>query len=319
VVAVTASDQRRLAGRSALVTGASSGIGAATARLLAREGADVALLARGEGLTRVARQVRSEGSRAIELRADVADREALEAAVATAEERLGGLDVVVVGAAAAAYGRFEEIPAADFDRCVDVTFRGAVDTVRATLPALERSGGRLVVIGSSVDAIPIAFVSPYVAAKHALDGFLASLRAELRRSGSAVSISAIRPGPVDSPFWRHLAEPGGPPGRRPPIATYSTESVARAVVACAIEPRASVTVGAATLVLQVASLVARPLVERVLGFGMADWIGRAGGDRRAAGGNLWEPMSDGEVEGQIGGRPSLLAALRLGGSRPGRL
>jgi NAD(P)-dependent dehydrogenase (short-subunit alcohol dehydrogenase family) len=309
----------RLAGRAALVTGASSGIGAATARLLAREGADVALLARGDGLGAVARQVAAEGARAIELRADVTDRDALEAAVAEAERQLGGLDVVVVGAAAGAFGRFDAMSPRDFDRCVEVTFRGAVDTVRATLPALERSAGRLIVIGSSVDAIPVALLSPYVASKHALDGFLASLRAELRSSGSAVELTAIRPGPVDSPFWRHLTAPADRPPRLPPIATYSTDAVARAVVACAIEPRPAVTVGGATLAIQLASAVARPLVERLLAFGMRQWIGRTGAAGRPAAGNLWEPCSDGETTGGVGGRPSLLTAARLRGTRPGPL
>src|SRR5829696_638457 len=177
---------RRLAGRRALVTGASSGIGAATARLLAREGADVALLARGDGLRDVAARVRDEGAHAFELRADVGDRGALEAAIADGARRLGGLDVAVVAAAAGAFGRFEEIPPEDFDRCVRVSFGGAVDTIRAVLPHLERSAGTLVVVGSAADAIDLPLLSPYVAAKHALDGFVGSLRAELRAVGSPV-------------------------------------------------------------------------------------------------------------------------------------
>jgi len=171
----------RLDGQRALVTGASSGIGAAAAQLLAREGADVALLARGEtGLLRVAARVREEGAQAIVLRADVADRAALEASIAEGVRQLGGLDVVVVAAAAGAFGRFDEISADDFDRCVRVSLGGAVDTIRAVLPELERSAGRLVVVGSAVDEIELPLLSPYVAAKHGLHGFLNSLRADLR-------------------------------------------------------------------------------------------------------------------------------------------
>ncbi|HEX5146525.1 MAG TPA: SDR family NAD(P)-dependent oxidoreductase, partial [Conexibacter sp.] len=240
---------RRLDGTRALVTGASSGIGAASAQLLAREGADVALLARGEaGLRRVALRVEREGRRAVVVPADVGERAAVEAAVARAASELGGLDVVVVAAAAGAFGRFAETPPEDFDRCVRVSLGGAVDTIRAALPELQRTNGRLVVIGSAVDEIELPLLSAYVAAKHGLHGFLESLRAELRGDGSRVAVCEVRPGAVDTPFWLHLTHPAGlEPPRIPPLATYRPDAVARAVVACAIAPRRSVTVGGSTL------------------------------------------------------------------------
>lgn len=308
---------RRLDGQRALVTGASSGIGAASAQLLAREGADVALLARGEtGLQRVAARVQEEGRRAVVLQADVADRPALEAAVAEAIRQLGGLDVVVVAAAAGAFGRFDEIPPEDFDRCVRVTLGGAVDTIRATLPELERTAGRLVVVGSAVDQIELPLLSPYVAAKHGLHGFLESLRADLRSIGSSVSVAEVRPGAVDTPFWLHLTHRAGlVPPQIPPLTTYTTQSVAKAVVACAIEPRRSITVGGSTVVLELAERIARPLVERA--FALVGRLARARAhpDDEAPHG-LWEPSGEGLLDGHLSGRPSLLAALRLRGSRP---
>lgn len=307
---MTAHD-RRLARRRALVTGASSGIGAAVAQLLAREGADVALLARGEeGLRRVAERVEAEGARAVVTPADIGDRAALEAAVAEASAALGGLDIVVVGAAAGAFGRFDEIPPRDFDRCVRVTLGGAVDTIRAVLPLLERSGGRLVVIGSAVDAIALPLLSPYVAAKHGLHGFLASLRADLRSRRSRVTVSEIRPGAVDTPFWRHLSNPDqlAPPAL-PPLTTYTAESVARAVVACAITPRRGLTVGGLTILLGLLGTRAQPLVQRAFGLGARLARRRAElSDRPAA---LWEPSGDGALDGDLHGRPSVLMALRL--------
>jgi NAD(P)-dependent dehydrogenase (short-subunit alcohol dehydrogenase family) len=305
---------RRLEGRRALVTGASSGIGAATAHVLAREGADVALLARGDGLAVVAERVRREGVRAVELRVDVGDRAALELAVADAVEQLGGLDVAVVGAAAAAFGHFQEIPARDFDRCVQVTFGGAVDTIRAVLPHLERSGGRLVVIGSAADLIGLPLLSPYVAAKHALDGFVDSLRADLRARESSVAISVVRPGAVDTPFWRHLAHPAGltPPAIPPPTA-YSAATVAHATVACAIEPRRAITIGGATRMLQLANAVAQPLTERALA--LAGRLSRARATPDDVPSALWTASGDGTLDGGLHGRPSLLVALRLRGAR----
>jgi NAD(P)-dependent dehydrogenase (short-subunit alcohol dehydrogenase family) len=249
----------RLVGRRVLVTGASSGIGAATARLFAEEGADVALLARSRtGLEEVARRIGSEGSRAVVVPADVGDRNELGAVVEQAAAALGGLDVVVVAAAAGAFGRFEEIPPEDFDRCVRISFGGAVDTIRAVLPHLERSSGRLVVIGSAVDSIALALLSPYVAAKSALDAFVESLRAELRAAGSEVSLSVVRPGAVDSPFWRHLTHPDAvTPPEIPPLTSYKPDSGARAALACATSRWPGITVGGSTLVLQAVNAVAR--------------------------------------------------------------
>jgi NAD(P)-dependent dehydrogenase (short-subunit alcohol dehydrogenase family) len=307
---------QRLSGKRALVTGASSGIGAATAQLLAREGADVALLARGErGLAEVARRVQDEGARAIAIAADVADRTALGQAVEHAAERLGGLDVVVVSAAASAFGTFREMPARDFDRCMAVAFGGAVDTIRGVLPHLERSGGRLVVIGSAADAIPLPLLSPYVAAKHALTGFVRVLAAELRATDSAVTVSIIRPGPVDTPFLRHVTQPDGlRPPLIPPLVSYTTDSVARAAVACAIRPRPSVCIGGSTLLLQAVSSAARPLLDRGIRRIARYWLDHATPER--APNALWEPSGDGSLSGGQKGRPSVYAALRLARSRP---
>jgi short-subunit dehydrogenase len=307
---------RRLDGQRALVTGASSGIGAATAQLLAREGADVALLARGEaGLRRVAARVEREGGRALVVPVDVGERSALEAAVARAARELGGLDVVVIAAAAGAFGRFGEIPPEDFDRCVRVSLGGAVDAIRAVLPELERSAGALVVVGSAVDEIELPLLSPYVAAKHGLHGFLNSLRADLRSSGSRVGVAEVRPGAVDTPFWRHLTHHAGlAPPQIPPLATYTAEAVAQAVVACAIAPRRSVTVGGSTVLLTVLERRARPLVERA--FALVGRLARDQARPDRAANALWQPSGEGVLRGGLHGRPSLLAALRLRGLRP---
>ncbi len=308
---------KRLDGLNVLVTGASSGIGAAAAPMLASEGADVALLARGSGLTHVAGRVQAEGARAVEVPADVGDREALEAAVATAARKLGGLDVVVVAAAAATFGTFDEVRPEDFDRCMAVTFGGAVDTIRAALPHLEETGGTLVVVGSAVDVLPLILMGPYVAAKSALSSFLDVLRAELRAKHSSVTVSEVRPGPVDTPFWRHATHPADvTPPQLPPLTAYAAETVAQAVVACAVRPRRVVTVGGSILLLQAANKVARPVSERLLA--LAARVGRGAASGDDATNALWSASGDGTVDGGLSGRPSLWAAVRLAGSRPSR-
>src|SRR3954470_12144895 len=186
-----------LTGKRVLITGASSGIGAAAAAEFAREGADLALVARSrEGLETVAARARADGVRAHVVVADLGSREAAERAVAESLAALGGLDILVWNAASMVFGRFSEVSADDFDRTMAVTFGGAVDTVRAALPHLEESGGTITVTGSIMAKVPLHGFASYAAAKHALRGFVGSLRVELMERGSPVTISMVHPGAV---------------------------------------------------------------------------------------------------------------------------
>ena len=289
-----------------LITGASSGVGAAAAVSFAKAGADVALLARSaEGLERVAFRVRQHGRRALVVPADLTDQDAVQHAVDRVEQEWGGLDVAVSNAAAMAYGPFKDIPKASFDRTIDVSFGGAVNFIRATLPLLERSGGVLAVTGSINGLAPLPAFSAYSAAKHALRGFVRSLRIELRAQHSKVRVALVNPGAVDTPIWKAITTVTGRQPRTPPEG-YNAEVIADTLVAVARSPRAEMTVGLEGFVFSV--LWRLPVVQDVvLGLVYRYYMsGRA----PAVADPLWKATGDGTPQGPLIGRPSLWAPVR---------
>jgi len=302
---------RTLAGKRILITGASSGIGCAAAERFAGHGCRLALLARGEaGLEAVAGRIRARGGTAHVVVADLTDRAATEAAVATAASALGGLDVLVLNAASMAFGRFWELDADAFDGTVAGTFTGAVNATRAALPHLAAGGGgSIVATGSVMARVPLPTFSSYAAAKHALRGFLGSLRIELRSARVPVKVSMVHPGAVDTPLWEHLTSAGGRLPRRPPD-RYTPDEVARALVSVTASGKEEFTVGGEARAMELLWAATRPVADRVLAV-----VGRfyaAGEDPAPTPGSTFAASGDGRCSG--GGRwarPSLWTRLRL--------
>jgi NAD(P)-dependent dehydrogenase (short-subunit alcohol dehydrogenase family) len=254
----------RLEGKAVLITGASSGIGYCAAEAFAAAGADVALSARSvDGLERAASRVRAHGRRAVVVPADLTDRAAVEAAVERAVAELGRLDLLVPAAAIVVFGSFGEVEADDFKRVVQTSLIGVVDLVRAALPALERSGGSIVAMGSLMSRQPLPQLASYAAAKHGLRGFLNTLRVELQARGSAVTVSQLHPGAVNTPVWTAMPSAIGRLPRRPPEG-YDPAAVAKALVHLAEHPRAEMVFGAETRALDLLWNHARPLGDLLL-------------------------------------------------------
>lgn len=220
-----------------LITGASSGIGRATALRLSRPGMGLALVSRSEETLRlVQEQCRSRGADACVVVADVADAKAVERAFSEASTALGPLDAVVHSAAALAYGRFEDVPAEVFDRALATTLGGTVNVSRSSLAHFHASGGRgsLVLIGSLLGKIATPYMSSYVTAKWAVHGLARALQIEARGT-PGISVSLVTPGSVDTPVYRQAGTYVGVNGRPPPPVT-TPEQVADAVAAALDRP-----------------------------------------------------------------------------------
>ena len=197
----------------ALVTGASAGVGRATAVELARRGFDVALLARGSaGLEAAAAEVTSKGARALIVAADVSDYDAVDGAATQAEEDLGPLDVWVNNAMTTSFAPLSDTKPEDFRRAIEVTFLGQVWGTMAALARMRpRDRGNIVNVGSALAFIGIPLQSPYCAAKFACRGFFESTRAELTARGQSCPPLHGAPAGCQHPAVRLVPDLDGPP------------------------------------------------------------------------------------------------------------
>ena len=209
------------------VTGASRGIGAATARLLAREGCRLALGGRdAAALDEVVRSVSEAGSEAIAVVCDVRSYEDCERLVSEAAGRFGRLDGFVANAGVGAYGELTDLSLEQIDEMLDSNARGTVYSVRAALPAvLDEGGGDLVIVASVAGLRGLPNESVYCASKHAQVGFAEALDHELRPKG--VRVTAICPGGVATEFAFGSGREPGMPGLEEMM---SPEQVAEAIV-----------------------------------------------------------------------------------------
>jgi NAD(P)-dependent dehydrogenase (short-subunit alcohol dehydrogenase family) len=238
----------------AVVTGASAGVGRATAVELARRGFDVALLARGEaGLEGARHDVERLGRRALVLTVDVADADAVEQAATAAEEQLGPIDVWVNSAMTTVFAEFGDITPEEFERAVAVTFLGQVWGTRAALRRMKpRDRGAIVDVGSALAFVGIPLQAPYCAAKFACRGFFESVRAELHHEGSNVRMSMVHLPAVDTPqFGWCAARLDHEPMPVQPI--YDPALAATAIVDAALDGRRSKVLGSWNKALVVAA------------------------------------------------------------------
>lgn len=262
---------KKLADQVVVITGASSGIGLATATAAAKRGAKVVLAARsGETLDDVVKQITAAGGDALAVPCDVADRKQVDELAAAAVRKYGRVDTWVNNAGMGLWGRLDETPEADARRLFDINFWGLVNGCLAALPHLKKQGGALINVGSEVSDAAAPLQGMYVATKHAVKGYTDCLRIEVEEVDKApVAVTLIQPGATDTPFPEHARnvtdkEPKLPNPQDDP------EHVAEAILAAAETPTREKKVSTSSLLNATMSKVAGGLADVLAGKKTAD-------------------------------------------------
>ncbi len=249
-----------------VITGASSGIGRATAHLLAQRGYRLVLLARSAApLVETAQECLAAGASTAEaVQLDVNDGEQVEDVLGSFEMRLGPVDAVVHSAGVASYGRFHEIPAEVFEAVVRCNVFGTANVARSVLPAMrERNAGKLVLVGSVIGHIAVPRMTPYVVSKWAVRSLARQLQLD-NRDRKGVHVCLVEPGSVDTPIYRQAATYMGHHGHPPPP-VVSPERVARTIAGVLDRPRKRVGVGPGNLVMKAGFTLTPRLYDALVG------------------------------------------------------
>jgi NAD(P)-dependent dehydrogenase (short-subunit alcohol dehydrogenase family) len=274
-----------------VITGASAGVGRATVREFARDGASIGLLARGrEGLEAARREVEEAGGKALVLPTDVSDARQVELAAAAVEDELGPIDIWINNAMVSVFSPVKEMEAEEYKRVTEVTYLGYVyGTLSALKRMLPRDRGMILQVGSALAYRGIPLQSAYCAAKHAIQGFQDSLRSELIHDGSQVRTCMVQLPAINTPQFRWVKS-RLPRKAQPVPPIYQPEVIARGIYWAAHQDQREVWLGSPTFKAILGNRIAPGYGDRYLARKGYDsqQIDEPEDPHRSH--NLWEPL-----------------------------
>ncbi len=248
-----------------VITGATSGIGLATARLASERGAKLMLVARNEeALTELCTELKAKGGQAEYAVADVADHAQVQAAADRAVAAYGGFDTWVNDAGVFIYGAIEDVKLEDQRRLFDVVYWGLVHGMLVASAHLKAAGGAIINVGSVLGEFAIPYQGPYCAAKFAVKGFTEAFRREMEAAKHPISITLIKPAAINTAFMEHARNRMDSAGTRNPPPAYDPHLVARAILHGAEHRARDITIGGAG---GLSLVLANQAVPRVM-----DWV-----------------------------------------------